>query len=176
VVKRLKPDFRALGPDFGSRTPAVARAIEQSDPEVVADSLAARGAADVVVDGARISVTPQHVQVLEEARTGWQVASEGGYSVALDLDVDEVLRREGLARELVRALNDLRKRRGLELADRIVLDVDAAGEAAAVLDVHGEEIAHEVLATQLRRGAADGGEELGIGDGLVLRVRLERAP
>ena len=86
----------------------------------------------------------------EEPAPGWQISADGPYSVALDLHIDRDLRLEGTARELVRLINDLRKRRGLDLTDRIALTIapvaDADGEIAAMLAAHGDAIAREVLA------------------------------
>jgi isoleucyl-tRNA synthetase len=174
VTRRLKPSFRTLGPVFGSRTPAVAGAIEASDAEAIIAALGSGGEARVEVDGETVTVTADQVDVIEEPRTGWQVASEAGYSVALDLEIDDVLRREGLARELVRALNDLRKRQGLALDERITLEIGADGDVATAVDEHRDWIAGEVLASELRSGAAPNGEELGVGDGAPVRVVLER--
>jgi isoleucyl-tRNA synthetase len=172
VTYRLKPNFRALGPAFGNRTKEVAAAIGAADPEGVATALTTQGEATIVLDGEQITVTSAQVQVLEEARTGWQVASEGVHSVALDLTLDEELRSEGLARELVRAVNDLRKRQDLDLADRVTLTIDAAGELAEAVDAHRDWIASEVLAVALERGAVDHGEEVPVGEHLA-RVALE---
>jgi isoleucyl-tRNA synthetase len=172
VTYRLKPNFRALGPDFGRRTPAVAASISAADAEAVAAALEADGSAEVRVDGQLVRVSAEQVQVLEESRTGWQVAREGAYSVALDLELDEELRREGVARELVRALNDLRKRLGLELDDRVELELDAEGEVASAIDSHRQAIAAEVLAIELRTGPAEGGQDVDLGDRGRLRVRL----
>jgi isoleucyl-tRNA synthetase len=170
VTYRLKPNFRALGPDFGGRTPAVAAAIAGAEAEAVAAALAADGSAEIGVDGELVRVRAEQVQVIEDARTGWQVAREEAYSVALDLDIDQALRQEGLARELVRAVNDLRKRLGLELDDRVELEVAADGEVAEALAAHREAIAAEVLATALRAGPAEQGEELDLGGRGRLRV------
>jgi isoleucyl-tRNA synthetase len=170
VTYRLKPNFRALGPDFGGRTPAVAAAIAGAEAEAVAAALAADGSAEIGVDGELVRVRAEQVQVSEDARTGWQVAREEAYSVALDLDIDQALRQEGLARELVRAVNDLRKRLGLELDDRVELEVAADGEVAEALAAHREAIAAEVLATALRAGPAEEGEELDLGGRGRLRV------
>ncbi len=175
VTYRLKPNFRTLGPVFGSRTKEVAAAIEAADPDQVAMALSTQGEATIALDGDRVSVTAGQVQVLEEARTGWQVASEGAYSVALDLTVDEELRAEGIARELVRGINDLRKRQELDLADRITLRVDASGDVGAAVDAHGDWIAAEVLATRMERTDLSDGEEIPLsGDG-VARVAIEVA-
>jgi isoleucyl-tRNA synthetase len=116
------------------------------------------------------------VQVIEESQTGWQSAVDGPYGVALDLAIDEALRREGLAREAVRALNDLRKRRGLALSDRIRLRIGADGEAAAALRAHEATIRAEVLALDLVvEEGATGGEAIELSDGIALDVGMEVA-
>ncbi|CAN5138232.1 isoleucine--tRNA ligase [soil metagenome] len=174
VSRRLRPNYGSLGPVFGRRTPAVAEALTAADADALAAELDRDGAARVDVDGDTVTVTAEQVSVLEEPRRGWRVSSEGPYSVALDVDVDDELRREGLARELVRVVNDLRKRHGLALDDRIVVEAHAEGELAGALEAHAEDIAGEVLAVALRRGPAAGGDELWVG-GDRARVRLELA-
>jgi isoleucyl-tRNA synthetase len=184
VTHRLKPSFRDLGPAFGSRTKEVAAAIEAADAEQVATALATQGAATIALGAEQVTVTAAQVQVIEEARTGWEVASEGPYGVALDLEIDDDLRSEGLARELVRAVNDLRKRRGLELADRIVLRVGATGAAARALESHRDWIAAEVLAAEVvavegpdlpGSTGANGAEAVSLGEETV-HVDLAVAP
>ncbi len=176
VERSLKPNFRALGPVFGSRTAEVAKAISAADAEVVAEALSSQGSATIDVGGESFTVTSEQVTVVEEARTGWQVATEGAYSVAIDLTIDEELRSEGIARELVRAINDLRKRRELDLSDRIVLSIEAKDDVARALDAHEQWIAGEVLATSIQRSTPAGGdaEELQVADSAV-RVAIERA-
>jgi isoleucyl-tRNA synthetase len=93
--------------------------------------------------------------------------------VALDLELDDDLRAEGVARELVRALNDLRKERDLDIADRITLVVEADDDLGAVIDAHHDWIAGEVLATDLQVGAADGDADQITVDGHPVRVKLE---
>jgi isoleucyl-tRNA synthetase len=173
VAHRLKPNFRALGPVFGKRTPEVARAVEAADAERVAAALAQSGEATVGDGEERFTVTSAQVQVLEEARTGWQVATDGSYAIALDVTLDDALRAEGRAREFVRAVNDLRKQAGLELDDRIVLTIDAHGEAAEALAAHRDWIAGEVLAAEWREGAGDDADTVALGDGAAVRVALE---
>jgi isoleucyl-tRNA synthetase len=167
VSRTLKPNFRLLGPTFGSRTKEVAAAILDADADAVATALDSQGEATIAAGGESFTVTSAQVQVIEEARTGWQVASEGAYSVALDLALDDELRAEGLARELVRAVNDLRKRRDLDLADRIVLHVEAEGPLADAVEAHEAWIAGEVLAVEIRRGPAADAEELAVGEAVA---------
>jgi isoleucyl-tRNA synthetase len=173
----LRPNFRALGPVFGSRTAAVAAAIRAADADRAVADLRSTGAFRLAVDGEEVTVTPDQVQEIEQHETGWQVSTDGPYSAALDLEIDTELRLEGLARELIRAVNDQRKREGLALSDRVTLAVevteDPDGELAAMLDAHGATVAREVLATTLAEGVAGAGTPISVGSG---RLRVELHP
>ena len=171
VTLRLKPNFRSLGPVFGRQTPDVARAIEHADAPSTAQALRDNGKADVDVDGGTVTITTDQVQILEEPRTGWVVASDAGWSVALDVTVDDALRREGLAREWIRALNDLRKAHDFALDQRIRVQVAASGELAAALDAHRATIAEDVLAIAVD-DSPRGDEEVQIA-GAIAHVTLE---
>jgi len=110
----------------------------------------------VVVDGEPVAIGPDDVIVTQTPREGWSVAAEAGETVALDLDITPELRREGLAREVIRLVQDARKADGLDVSDRITLRWAAAGpELAAALTEHGALIAGEVLATEFGPRAAD---------------------
>jgi isoleucyl-tRNA synthetase len=147
----VKPSFRALGARFGKETPAVAAAIAAADPAALAAALAA-GTATVTVGGTETPVSADEVVVTETPREGWAVASEGGATLALDLTVTPELRRAGLARDAVRALQESRKNAGLDVSDRIELWWDATGEVADALTEHGATVAEEVLAVRFERG------------------------
>ena len=145
----VKPNFRTLGRRFGNRTQAVAAAITGADPATLAAELQDAGTASVLVDGNPVNIGPDDVILTQTPRTGWSVASDGGETVALDLDVTPELRREGLAREVIRLVQDARKADGLEVSDRITLRWEAPDpELAAALTEHGQLIAGEVLATE----------------------------
>jgi isoleucyl-tRNA synthetase len=145
----VKPNFRTLGRRFASRTQAVAAAITAVDPATLASQLAAAGEASVPVGGEAVTIGPDDVIVTQTPRAGWSVATEGGETVALDLDVTPELRREGLAREVIRLVQDARKADGLEVSDRIALRWEAPNpELAAALTEHRLLIAGEVLATE----------------------------
>ncbi|HUG84057.1 MAG TPA: isoleucine--tRNA ligase, partial [Euzebya sp.] len=156
VTHRLKPDFRELGRAFGPATPDVAAAITAADAGVhVADLRAGKPVALSLADRS-VQVTPAMVQVVEEAREGWQVAAEGGTTIALDLSLDDGLRREGLARELVRTVNDLRKQHGLQLDDRIRLEVAVDGQLRQAVEDHRSAIMRDTLAVAVVQGPAGG--------------------
>ena len=175
VTRHLKPNFRALGPEHGKRTPQVAAAISEADADSVAAALESNGAAVVEVEGVGVTVTSGQVAVIEESVTGWEVASDGTHGVALDLDLDDDLRREGIAREVMRALNDLRKRCDLPLDARIRLTLAAEGEVAKALAEHRDTVATEVLADDLTLAEVDDGEALDLGAHGHLRVKLHEA-
>jgi isoleucyl-tRNA synthetase len=154
----VKPNFRTLGRRFGNRTQAVAAAITGTDPATLAGQLQGTGEASVLVDGEPVALGPDDVIVTQTPRAGWSVASDAGETVALELDISPELRREGLAREVIRLVQDARKADGLEVSDRITLRWSALGpELAAALTEHGQLIAGEVLATEFGPGAPDGG-------------------
>jgi isoleucyl-tRNA synthetase len=148
----VKPRFRALGQRFGARTKAVAAALAAADPASVAAALRS-GSASVLVDGETVALTPEEVVVTETPRSGWAVVAGAGETIALDLAITPELRRAGLAREVIRLVQDARKTSGLEITDRISLWWTAAGELAEALREHAALVAGEVLATSYQEGS-----------------------
>jgi isoleucyl-tRNA synthetase len=143
----VKPNFKALGSRFGSQTPAVAAAIKAADPAALAAALNSAAEVTVEVDGAPVSLGPDDIIVTQAPRSGWAVASGGGETVALEVAITPELRREGLAREVIRRVQDARKNDGLDVSDRISLHWSTADpELAAALTEHGAMISSEVLA------------------------------
>ena len=143
----VKPNFRALGRRFGRATPAVAAAIEAADAAWLAAELRSAGTAPVLADGSPVTLAPDDIIVTQTPRSGWAVAAEGGETVALEVTITPELHREGLAREVVRLVQDARKSDGLDVSDRISLRWTAAQpELAAALAEHGPMISGEVLA------------------------------
>ena len=173
----VRPGFRALGRRFGLGTRAVAAAISAADPGSLASSLRTAGTAGVVVDGTVISLAPAEVIITQVPRSGWSVATEGGETVALDVAISPELRREGLAREVVRLVQDARQADGLDVRDRIWLRWAAADpELAAALAEHGELVTTEVLAADYgpadaAAGVAGGREHASPGLGLTFWLR-----
>ena len=111
-----------------------------------------------------------------ERHEAFALAEDQGWAVALDLELDDDLRAEGMARELVRALNDLRKEHGLDLSDRITLVLDADEALAAVVEAHRAWIMGEVLATELTVGPAGADAATVTVDGHPVHVALQRTP
>jgi isoleucyl-tRNA synthetase len=152
VDHSAKGNFRALGKRFGKRTPSVAAAIAAADAVVLAEALADDGRAVVQVDGEQVEVLPEEVIVAERPREGWSVVNEQGETVALDLELTPELVRAGLAREVVRLVQEARKSSGFDVSDRIVLVWDADGQVAEALHEHAPLVAEEVLAVEMTQG------------------------
>ena len=148
----VKPNFRNLGRRFGAGTPAVAAAITAVPAEDIATVVLAGGIAPVTVAGipdGPVPVGADDVIVTQTPRAGWAVATDAGETVAIDTTVTPELRREGLAREVIRLVQDARKTDGLDVTDRIALRWSASEEdLAAALTEHAALIAGEVLATE----------------------------
>ena len=145
-------NFRALGKRFAKQTPHVAAAIAAADATALARSLEEEGTAWLDVDGDPVEVHAAEVIVSERPREGWSVVNEQGETVALDLELTPELVRAGLAREVVRLVQEARKNSGYEVSDRIVLTWQASGDVAEALREHADLVAAEVLATDLREG------------------------
>jgi isoleucyl-tRNA synthetase len=145
----VKPNFRTLGRRFGKGTKAVAAAITAADPAVLAAELRSAGKVSVEVDGTTVALGPDDMIVTQTPRTGWTVASEGGETVGVEVFITPELRREGLAREVIRLVQDARKSDGLHVSDRITVAWEATDpDLSAALTGHGQLIAGEVLADQ----------------------------
>jgi isoleucyl-tRNA synthetase len=157
VDHSAKGNFRALGKRFAKQTPHVANAVAAADAEVLARSLRDTGRATVTVDGEEVEVLAEEVIVTERPREGWSVVNEQGETVALDLEITEELRRAGVAREVVRMVQDARKASGFEVSDRITLVWHASDEqTAAAVREHTGLIGTEVLATTVTEAEPTG--------------------
>ncbi|KWX04450.1 isoleucyl-tRNA synthase [Carbonactinospora thermoautotrophica] len=154
VEYSAKANFRLLGKRFGKRTPAVANAIAGADAAALATALRSRGSATLEVEGEEITLSPDEVLITETPRTGWAVASSDGETVALDLTVTPELRRAGIAREVVRLIQEARKASGFEVSDRIAVWWRASEEETAqAVREHAATIAEEVLAVEFTEDA-----------------------
>ena len=155
VTFAARPNFKAIGARFGSRTQEVAAAIRAFSSAELAE-FHAGGALFVTVDGQQQPLDRDDLELVQEARGDLVVEASGGYTVALDPTITPELRAEGLAREVVNRVQRLRKEAGLEVSDRIRLRVQGDDELTGALEPHHPFIASETLAVDLV--VATGGE------------------
>ncbi|MGK5111877.1 MULTISPECIES: isoleucine--tRNA ligase [unclassified Geodermatophilus] len=158
----VKIDFRAVGRRLGKQVQAVAKAVAAADPAALVAAYRA-GTATVEVDGAPVPLEEGDLVVTETPREGWTVASGGGLTVALDLQLTPELERAGLVREAVRLVQEARKSSGLAVSDRIELwwtAEDSTDPMAEALREQADQVAAEVLAVRVHAGTAGSGAGL----------------
>ncbi len=172
------PNFRKLGPRVGKLMPEIQSALRSVDGATVQRAFDTDGRYRIALAGGEsVDVGPDEVEVRATSHAELALAQDGGYAVALDTSLDDELRREGLARELARKLNDLRKASGLEISDRVRVCVWAGDRLADAARSHGEWIAGEVLAEEW---AVEEGDAPDVGvshldvDGFAASVLLQK--
>jgi isoleucyl-tRNA synthetase len=176
VSYQVKPNYRSLGPRFGKQMPQVAAAVQALDPARVSRALGEGAEVGINVDGHDHSIGPGDVTLVLQPLDGYQVEAEAGHAVALSLELDLELEREGLAREIVHAVQNARREAGLAVTDRIELRLSGDPELIEAAREHEAYIAGETLAVSVSydddarvAGAA------ALIDGRELRIAVEKA-
>jgi len=169
----LKANYRSLGPRFGRHMPQVAAAIAGLDARHAAETLRGGGRVGVNVDGAEHGLEATDVQVVLRPLEGYQLERSGSHAVALNVELDDELRREGLAREVVHAVQAARKGAGLSVEDRIALTLGGEPALLDAVRAHESYVTGETLAVDLRYDGAEAGDAAQI-EGRELRIGLER--
>ncbi len=150
----LKPDPSLLGPKYGPLLPSVQRAVAALNATEAARRLQAGGAISVTVDGETIELLADEVLVEKRPHEGYAVSQEGDYTVAVSVTLTEELVQEGLARELVRRIQNLRKDAGFRIEDKIVTYYEGSAELAKVMREHEGYIGQETLSVEMVQGEA----------------------
>ena len=157
LVKRVKPDFKKLGPKFGKTMKAVAAAITSMSQQDIA-SLEKNGNITLNVDGNNAVIEVVDVEIISEDIPGWLVANEGNITIALDVTISEELKQEGIARDIVNRVQNIRKSRDYDITDKINLVFAPNADTDAAINAYSEYIARQVLATSITIGNIDGVE------------------
>jgi isoleucyl-tRNA synthetase len=174
VSHRVKPNYRTLGPRFGKSMPQVAAAVEGLDPDSARAAARGERAVGISIDGHEHTLDPDDLQLVMEPLEGYEVESDAGRAVALALALDDDLRREGLAREVVHAVQNARKEAGLEITDRISLTLGGDEALLEAARAHEGYVTGEVLATSIDYEDGDVAAEAAI-EGRTLAIGVERA-
>ncbi len=156
VSYRLFPISQYLGQKYKAKYPAVREAIMALDVDKAAQDLLAGKSIELIVQGESYKITPDELEVRVEAHPGLAVAADGTYLVALNTELDQELLHEGLAREFVRHLQALRKQSGFDIADRLILYVQASTRLAQAINAHRDYIMGEVLAVEIKEAKPPG--------------------
>jgi isoleucyl-tRNA synthetase len=154
VSYRIKPNLPVLGKQYGKLIPVIRKALEEADGAVIAGAVARGEAFEIDAGGETLELGGGDVLIETESAEGYACGEDGGYLTALDTSLDENLVEEGLAREIVRSIQDARKQAGLEVSDRIVLGVSGSEGIERSLAKHRDYIMSETLATKWETGQA----------------------
>ncbi|WP_370094133.1 isoleucine--tRNA ligase [Winogradskyella sp.] len=149
LVKQIKPNFKVLGPRFGKDMKLVASAISSFSTEDI-KKIEQKGALEVEVNGKNVTLGIEDVEITSQDIEGWLVASQSGITVALDVTIDEELRKEGIARELVNRIQNLRKDSGFEVTDRIDVQLQKDAQVTAAIASNEDYIKSETLTEELQ--------------------------
>ena len=160
LVKQIKPNFKALGPKFGKDMKLIASAISAFSADDI-KNIEQNGNIDVEINGKNIILGLDDVEITSQDIEGWLVANEGALTVALDVTINEELRKEGIARELVNRIQNLRKDSGFEVTDRIDVQLQNDPQVATAIASNEAYIKSETLTEKLEiKDSIDNGIEI----------------
>ena len=147
LVKKVKCNFRTMGKKFGKQMKAVAAAVAEMSQEQI--TMLEQGSVTLLVEGADALIELEDVEIYSEDIPGWSVTNAGTLTVALDLTITEELRLEGMAREIIRSIQQMRKDSGFEITDRIIVTLPDNDDTRACLSANYDYVASQVLATEI---------------------------
>jgi isoleucyl-tRNA synthetase len=176
IKKKIKPNFKTLGPKYGKLMKQISGAIAGFGQKEITE-IEQEGYLDVVLGNQNISITREDVEIVTEDIPGWIVATEGQMTIALDIEVTEELRQEGLAREFINKIQNLRKDSGFEVTDRIAIKIERHNEINDAVSNHKSYICAQTLAVdlQLVDGLNDvNAREVEISKDVSLKISIER--
>lgn len=163
LEKKVKCNFRVMGKKFGKLMKAVAAAVGALSQDAI-NELSVNGSVQVDVDGQTIEIVREDVEIVSEDIPGWTVANDGALTVALDLEITEELKNEGMAREIVKRIQAYRKSSGFEITDHIHVVLSHDDNLQKAVEAYHDYICSQVLADKLEFGAPESGEELDFED------------
>jgi len=176
ITKRIKPNFKTLGPRYGKYMKQIAAMTAEFSQEKISEI---ESSTEIVLDmGAeQITVTPADFEIMSEDMPGWLVTSEGKLTVALDITLTEELQKEGVARELVNRIQNIRKDSGLEVTDKIEVEIEDIEAVHAAVAEFASYIGQQTLAVSVKTAAEPQGEFVVDSDvnEIPLKIAIKRA-
>jgi isoleucyl-tRNA synthetase len=148
LVKKIKPDFKTLGPRYGRMMKDISKAITGLSQQEIA-TFESDGKLKLVIDGTRVDLTTADVEIISEDIPGWQVANDGKLTVALDITITDELRYEGIAREFVNRIQNIRKENGYDVTDKITVLIEDHDLVREAVKRHSAYIGSQTLATKV---------------------------
>ncbi len=172
LVKKVKPDFKKLGPRYGKIMKQLAAVVQVMDQTAISQ-LESAGVYTFDIEGQSATIELADVEIISEDIEGWLVANEGRLTVALDITITEDLRKEGIARELVNRIQNIRKSNGFDIVDRIKVKISDSDEINNAVKEYYDYIAGQVLADEITLEADVDGMEIDMDD-FVLNISVDK--
>lgn len=148
LVKKIKPDFKKLGPKCGKSMKMVAAQLQELSQEEIS-SFEKSGVYTLNIDGNDITIEKGDVEILSEDIPGWLVANNGSITIALDVTITPELQKEGVAREFVNRIQNIRKSSGFEITDKICVKIENSENVKGAIESFGDYVASQVLANSI---------------------------
>lgn len=171
-VKKVKPDFKKLGPRYGKIMKQLAVEVQNMPQDAIA-AFEKEGSYTFDVEGQAATIELADVEIISEDIPGWLVASAGKLTVALDVIITDDLRKEGIARELVNRIQNIRKSSGFDITDRINIKISDQEQIRSTVSEYKEYIASQVLADNIELGNVENGQEIDMDD-YILQVSVDK--
>lgn len=174
LVKKIKPNFKTLGPRYGKLMKDISNAISAFTPAEIAAFENEKGR-KLVINGQDVQLANDDVEIISEDIPGWQVANEGKLTVALDVTVTDELRNEGIAREFVNRIQNIRKEAGFDVTDKITVRIEDNDFVREAVNRHASYIGSQTLATSvtLEKNFGASVREVEI-DEIIIRIEISR--
>jgi isoleucyl-tRNA synthetase len=172
LVKKVKPNFKALGPRYGKMMKAISAAVAQMDNDQIA-VFENSGKFELDIDGTKVELVEGDLEIITQDIPGWAVATMGNLTVALDVTLTPELIDEGLAREFINRIQNLRKDLGFDVVDKIIITVEKHGKIEEIVNKYFDYICSETLATQILF-AGNSGKKVELSDDILLSIDLQK--
>jgi isoleucyl-tRNA synthetase len=148
LVKKIKPNFKTLGPKYGKLMKQISAVVVEFDQDKI-NEIEKTGTAEFVIEGQTVLLDANDVEIITEDIPGWVISTSGNITVALDVTITQVLKEEGIARELINRIQNLRKDKHLEVTDRIIVEVEKHDDIVSAIENNYDYICSEILAASL---------------------------
>jgi isoleucyl-tRNA synthetase len=174
LVKKIKPNFKTLGKKYGKQMKEIAAAFGSLDKHAISE-IERNGQYTLQLPTGDVLIEAEDAEIITEDMPGWMVANEGKLTVALDITVTEALLREGIARELVNRIQNIRKSSGFEITDKIVVEIESCEEINGAVEEYGNYIATQTLANSVViKAEVSNATELDFED-YIVKVSVQKA-
>jgi isoleucyl-tRNA synthetase len=177
LVKKIKPDFKSLGPKYGKQMKQVAAAVGKMNQHDIS-TIEKEGKIDLQIDGETITLGLDDVEIASEDIPGWLVATEGAVTVALDITITEELRFEGIARELVNRIQNIRKESDFDVTDKVRIVMEQHDALTGVVERFGDYIGTQTLAESIAftdKLDNNGSRKIEIDEKIKLKISVEKS-